>query len=256
MTLAFYTVPRTGWRIATGWAPGRGPLLVYLHGLGCAGSRDWPPVAAAPASQGRASLWVDLLGFGRSDRPPDFSYDLADQADLLLPLLAAVPGAVALVGHSLGGTLAVLVAERLMAGGRPPAAVLVAEPNLRPDDAGMSARAAAKPLERFVAAWPRWVAAFPSPHYREDMRLADPVAFHRSAASLLHHGGHMLPRLVALPAPTGYILGGQSEQATHATAQLVRAAGVAVATVPGSGHGFSADDPAGFAAAISRLLPG
>ncbi len=211
-------------------------------------------MAGAPALQGRASLWVDLLGFGRSPRPQDYSYDLADQAEVLAELLMAGGEPLVLIGHSMGGTLAVMLAEKLHQLGAPLKAVLVAEPNLRPEDAGMSARAASKPLERFVQAWPRWVETFPSAHYRKDMELADPVAFHRSAVSLVRHGAAMLERLVRLPVPRGYILGGLSEPFTQETARLVAEAGVPVATVERSGHGFSADDPEGFAAAIAGLL--
>lgn len=250
-----YQVPGTSWQMATGRTEGHGPLLIYLHGLGCAGSRDWPPVAAAPALAGWASRWVDLLGFGQSDRPDEFSYDLADQADLLASLLASENVPTALVGHSMGGTLAVMLAERLIGLGRAPAAVVVAEPNLRPDDASMSARAAAKTPERFIAAWPRWVETFPSPHYQANMQLASPLAFHRSAVSLTRHGSAMLERLARLPVPRGYVLGARSDDSTHETARLTAAAGVPVMTVPESGHGFSEDDPAGFAHAIVQLLP-
>lgn len=257
--VSVYMVPDHSWRIVWERHEGDGPLLVYLHGLGCAGSRDWHPVAVSPALAGRASLWVDLLGFGQSDHPHDFGYDLAEQAELLATLLAA-PGVVpaaepfVLVGHSMGGTLAILLAERLLALGRTPAAVLVAEPVLRPADAGMSAIAASKSESRFTAAWSRWVEFFPSAHYRENMRLAAPVGFHRSAVSLVHHGATMLERFVRLPLLKGYVLGAKSNAATHETARLVAAAGIPVAHVNGSGHGFSEDDPSGFAAAIADLL--
>ncbi|MDB4896163.1 MAG: hypothetical protein JWN15_2425 [Firmicutes bacterium] len=259
--MEFHTVPAKGWRIAMGRAAGVGPLLVYLHGLGCAGSQDWPPVAAAPALAGRASLWVDLPGFGRSDRPSGFSYDLADQADLLTELLAPGAGVVpagtpiALIGHSMGGTLAVLVAERLIAARRPPVALVLAEAILNPGDAATSARVAAKSEARFVSAWPRWVQAFPSPFYREEMRLADPTAYYCTAVSLMRHSEQILERFLALPVPTkGFIAGGRSDPPIHRTARRLAAAGLPIATVPGSGHGFSEDDPAGLAAAIAGFV--
>lgn len=242
-----------GWRIASGRVFGEGPLLVYLHGLGCAGSRDWAPVATSPQLAGGASMWVDLLGFGQSDRPSDFSYDLTAQADLLVELLEGESGPLVLIGHSMGGTLAVILAERLQV--NPPLAVLVAEPNLEPDPTSMSARAAAKDPEQFFAAWPRWVETFPSAHYRENIRLADPVAFHRSSVSLVRHSEGMLKRFLRLPVAKGYIMGGQSSESTHRVAGHVRAAGIGVEVVPASGHGFSEDDPHGFGAAINRLLP-
>ena len=243
-------------RLASGRVDGEGPLLVYLHGLGCAGSRDWPPVAGSLPLAGRASLWLDLLGFGSSPRPAGFGYDLDEQAAAVAGTLAAEAAPLALVGHSMGGTIAVMVAERLVAAGRPPVAVVLAEPNLRPEDASTSARVAALPEAAFVAAWPRFVAGVESPWYRESVRLADPVAYHRSAASLVAHGQAMLSRFAALPvARKAYVLGGRSDAATHETARLVAASGIEVVTVAGSGHEFSADDPAGFAAAIAEAVP-
>ncbi|NMO15026.1 alpha/beta fold hydrolase [Pyxidicoccus fallax] len=248
-------LPGTRYRILRGRSSGTGPVIVYLHGLGCAGSRDWPPVAHGDALDGHASIWVDLLGFGQSDKPQDFSYELTEQARLLVELLGTNVGPVALVGHSMGGTLALLVAEELISAGRPPAALLVAEPNLRAEDATGSAVAAATPVSDFIANWPRWVASMDSPHYRETVRLADPLAFHRSATSLVRVGQGLIPRLAALPVPVkGYILGERSDANTHETARQVAAAGIPIVTVPASGHGFSEDNPEGFARAIAELL--
>jgi pimeloyl-ACP methyl ester carboxylesterase len=248
-------IPGTGAHFVGTRTPGPGPLIVYLHGLGCAGSRDWPPVARSAALAGRASLWLDLPGFGLSERPRDFSYALPDQARLVAEVLAREPQPVALVGHSMGGTLALLVAEALTRAGRPPAALVVAEPNLRREDATGSAVAAATPLDAFVARWGQWVASIPSPTYRESVRLADPVAFHRSATSLVQVGQGLIPRLAVLPVPVrGYVLGALSDEATHETARQVASTGVPVVTVERSGHGFSEDNPEGFGRAIVQLL--
>ncbi|MCP3145217.1 alpha/beta fold hydrolase [Pyxidicoccus xibeiensis] len=251
-------VPGMRHRILRGRSSGAAQVLVYLHGLGCAGSRDWPPVAHSAALSHHASIWFDLLGFGQSDRPQDFSYELAEQARLLAALLASRAGPVALVGHSMGGTLGILVAEELTRAGRPPAALLVAEPNLRPEDATGSAVAAATPLDVFVAKWDQFVESMSAPSYRESLRMADPVAFHRSATSLVRLGqGGLIPRLAALPVPVkGYILGALSDETTHETARQVAAAGIPVATVEASGHGFSEDNPEGLGSAIALLLTG
>lgn len=247
----------TALALASETIAGSGPLIVYLHGLGCAGSRDWPPVAAH--LKGRANMWIDLAGFGRSPRPNTFRYTLEEQAQLLVGMLSASPEAarqpVALVGHSMGGTLAVLVAELLLAKGRAPEAVILAEPNLRPEDATGSARAAAMPEDTFVAGWSGWIEQMDSAWYREMLRMADPIAYHRSASSLVKHGATALERFAALPVRRkAYVLGGQSDDETKETARLVQQRGIPVLTVPRSGHGFGSDDPAGFAKAIDDAL--
>ena len=79
---------------------GEGPPVLLLHGLG-ASSRYWETMVEA--SSGYAGVAPDLLGFGRSPKPSDASYDLACHVETLAPLLA--PGAV-VVGHSTGAILA------------------------------------------------------------------------------------------------------------------------------------------------------
>lgn len=83
---------------------GEGPPVVLVHGLG-ASSRYWETLAEA--SSGYAAVAPDLLGFGRSPKPPDASYDVACHVDALAPLVA--PGAV-VVGHSTGAILAAALA--------------------------------------------------------------------------------------------------------------------------------------------------
>ncbi|MFP2927109.1 alpha/beta fold hydrolase [Pyxidicoccus sp. 3LG] len=248
-------LPGLRYRVLRGRSSGEGPVLVYLHGLGCAGSRDWPPVFHSAALAHHASIWFDLLGFGQSDRPQEFSYELTEQARLLAAMLGTY-SQLALVGHSMGGTLGILVAEELIRAGKPPAALLVAEPNLRPEDATGSAVAAATPLDVFVAKWEQFVESMSSTAYRESLRMADPVAFHRSATSLVRVGQQgLIPRLAALPVPVkGYILGGLSDETTRETARQTAAAGIPVVTVEGAGHGFSEDNPEGLGRAIAGLL--
>lgn len=83
---------------------GEGPPVVLLHGLG-ASSRYWETLAEA--SCGYAGVAPDLLGFGRSPKPPDATYDAACHLEALLPLLS--PGAV-VVAHSTGAILAAALA--------------------------------------------------------------------------------------------------------------------------------------------------
>ena len=84
---------------------GQGPPVVLLHGLG-ASSRYWEPLAEA--SSGYAAVAPDLLGFGRSPKPPHASYDVACHLEALAPLLPAGPAVV--VAHSTGAIVAAALA--------------------------------------------------------------------------------------------------------------------------------------------------
>lgn len=89
------------------WGRGDAPPLVLLHGLG-EGMDDWADVAPALAAD-RQVYAVDLRGHGRSDWPGDYSLELM-RDDVLGFLDALSPDAVDLIGHSMGGLVAYLLA--------------------------------------------------------------------------------------------------------------------------------------------------
>ncbi|SOE94066.1 alpha/beta hydrolase fold [Burkholderia sp. D7] len=110
--------------------PGSGTPLVFIHGLGCASSRDYPQVIADPALTGRRSILVDLLGSGYSDRPERFGYRVEDHARIVVELIESLEREVDLFGHSMGGTVAIVAATMAP---REVRRLVLAEPNL---DAG------------------------------------------------------------------------------------------------------------------------
>jgi pimeloyl-ACP methyl ester carboxylesterase len=92
--------------------PGRAPATVWLHhGVGTAAA--WRSVLPGAAS-GRRALAYDRRGFGGSDRGRDIGPSLFDDgaADLAGLLLDRVAAPAHLVGHSDGGTIALLCAAR------------------------------------------------------------------------------------------------------------------------------------------------
>ncbi len=91
-------------------AEGRGrETVVYLHGV-LASSASWKHVLASAAA-GRPAIAVDFPGFGCSDRPWPFDYTVSGEAAALLAYLDARRiERVVLVGNSLGGSVAMVVA--------------------------------------------------------------------------------------------------------------------------------------------------
>ncbi|MFF5126047.1 alpha/beta fold hydrolase [Streptomyces syringium] len=84
------------------------PPLVLLHALG-ENAADWDAVAPAFARHRRV-LALDLRGHGRSDWPGDYSLELM-QVDVIRFLDVLGLGQVDLIGHSMGGIVAYLLAE-------------------------------------------------------------------------------------------------------------------------------------------------
>jgi pimeloyl-ACP methyl ester carboxylesterase len=85
------------------------PTVLLLHGTG-ATAQDWDTVAA-PLSQDREVLAVDLRGHGLSDWPGDYSLQLFTE-DVVGLLERLDPAPVDLIGHSLGGLVALASAAQ------------------------------------------------------------------------------------------------------------------------------------------------
>lgn len=88
---------------------GDGPPMVLLHGLGERAS-GWDPVRPALAAD-HTTYAVDLRGHGDSDWPGVYSHDVIE-ADVtgLLDRLGLTR--VVLVGHSMGGSVALRIASQ------------------------------------------------------------------------------------------------------------------------------------------------
>ncbi|MEU1516433.1 alpha/beta hydrolase [Streptomyces sp. NPDC005811] len=231
--------------------PGDEPARVYVHGLGSVSAVYHAHVAARPELVGRRSLFVDLPGHGISDRPEDFGYTLEDHADALAAALdTARVRAAELVAHSMGGSVAIVLAHR-----RPDmvARLVLTEANLDafPPSAAGSAAIASFTEEEFLDDGYARVLDRVGPLWAATMRLADPRALYRSAVALrrgsdpvmreILAGLHMVDRV--------YLQGERSGPLDGADA--LEKAGVRVVTVPDAGHNVMFDAADSFVAAVA-----
>jgi pimeloyl-ACP methyl ester carboxylesterase len=87
------------------------PAILLVHGMISDGS-TWSRPAAGFAEAGYRVIVPDLLGHGSSDKPADGGYHLRDFADSLHPLLLELGvRSVTVIGHSLGGAIAMQLAH-------------------------------------------------------------------------------------------------------------------------------------------------
>ncbi|MEM1370873.1 MAG: alpha/beta hydrolase [Pseudomonadota bacterium] len=95
---------------------GQGRPVLLLHGL-AASTYSWRRIVHQLARRNRV-IALDLKGFGRSDKPFDTAYTPADHADAVVAFIRKTRlRRLTLVGHSYGGAIALLVADRLRRAG-------------------------------------------------------------------------------------------------------------------------------------------
>jgi pimeloyl-ACP methyl ester carboxylesterase len=90
--------------------PKGGPVVVLVHGLS-GRAENWQSLAPYLVKAGYRVYMLDLLGFGRSEKPEDFSYSMEDQAAIVDGALDALGlKRVDLGGWSMGGWIVQRVA--------------------------------------------------------------------------------------------------------------------------------------------------
>jgi pimeloyl-ACP methyl ester carboxylesterase len=235
--------------------PGQGIPTLFVHGIGCASSCDYPGVVAAPELSGHRRVLVDLLGFGFSDRPADFSYTIQDHAKTIVALVdhLALPS-LNLFGHSMGGAVAIAAATLL---GERVRHLVLGEPNLEQGGGFFSRKIAATTEADYVqtghAALIAESAADGSDIWAASMSASAPYAVHRSAVSLIE-GSHPSWReqLHSMQMPRTVIFGARS--LPDVDTERLPTAGVNVTVVENAGHSMAWENPAGLAAAIRQAL--
>src|SRR5665648_169975 len=108
-----YLIYKTGYIMRYHDFSGEDMPILFIHGLGCAGSFDYPEVAAQDSLKNHRRILVDLLGAGYSDKPKEFTYTVEDHARYLQEFISFLNlGPFILFGHSLGGAIVLTLADK------------------------------------------------------------------------------------------------------------------------------------------------
>ncbi|MCX4160178.1 MULTISPECIES: alpha/beta fold hydrolase [Paraburkholderia] len=235
--------------------PGQGTPTLFIHGLGCASSCDYPGVVTAPALAGHRMLLVDLLGYGFSDRPTDFAYTVEDHAQTIVALADHLSlSALNLFGHSMGGAVAIAAARVL---GERVGRLVLSEPNMEPGGGFYSRKIAALSEADYVRTGHAELVAASAKDgddiWAASMLVSAPYAVHRSAMSLVEGSDpSWREQLFAMTMPRTVVFGERS--LPDADTERLPAGGVNVAIVENAGHSMAWDNPAGLALAIRHGL--
>ncbi|MBA3293778.1 MAG: alpha/beta hydrolase [Geodermatophilaceae bacterium] len=225
-----------------------GRVHVYLHGLGSSSVTYFAQSVAHPALSGPRSLLLDLLGFGLSDRPRSFGYSLEDHARSVATVLDALEvDAANVVGHSMGGSAAIMLAAQ-----RPDLVnrLVLAEPNLDPSP---RPRIEGYTEDEFTADGFGSALASIDSEWAATMRLADPIAVYRSERGLGRGTTPMMRQVLKdLGIPRTVLVGELSDDLDGAD-ELI-AAGVSIVPIAGAGHNSMVDNPEDFAVETARAF--
>ncbi|WP_312686482.1 alpha/beta hydrolase [Kosakonia sp.] len=231
--------------------PGKGDPVVFIHGLGCASSYEYPRVVADPAFGGRRAILIDLPGCGYSERPASFSYRTSDQASVVVELLDHLQlTALWLYGHSMGGSIAIEVAAMIPERVR---ALAVSEPNFYRGGGAFSREIAAQAEADFVTCGYAVMLAKEKTPWAGSLQSDAPWAVWRGAKSLVDG---IEPSWMALftqfPHPRTLIFGALS--LPDQGAQDVYDQGIDVRIIPQAGHSMSWEQPAALAQALAAFI--
>ena len=240
--------------------PGEGPPLLWLHGWQCSSTGELMTAAVQPQLRGRRSLLIDFLGHGYSDRPPEFAYTREAHARTIVALIDALGlSECAVVGHSMGGAVAVHVAAD-----RPEivSLLIMAEGAI---DAGGEKPFGGMTEDRFVTHGFRELLEAQADEAKAQpgglraahlgiTRAADPLALHREGVSLQRGTNPSVRSLLhGLPMQRWFLQGELSDRQPDQEHELA-AMGVGWMVVPQTGHAMGIQNPEGLAQAISEVV--
>lgn len=64
--------------------PGSGDPVVFIHGLGCASSYEYPRIVSDARFGARRAILIDLPGSGYSDKPVQYRYRTKKKSSFIL----------------------------------------------------------------------------------------------------------------------------------------------------------------------------
>ena len=226
-----------GEKISANIREGTSGDILLIHGLGCS-KESFDKVFEGKWFEGQRLIAPDLLGFGNSSKPQEYSYTMAQHARCLHGLLnkLKVTNPV-IIAHSMGGAIGLLLIEMLSS----VKYFFCLEGNLLDEDCTISKEVASQSEDDFI------VNSYNVNPIKYRCRQLDsepdssPIGYYRSSVSLVEksESGELLAKFKELSYPKTYIYGYENRN-TKAVRALE---GYDVVEIENCGHFMLNDNP-------------
>lgn len=234
---------------------GAGVPIIFLHGLGCASSFEYPGIAMAEPLANKHTILVDFFGSGYSDWPSDFGYRVEDHAQVIFELVEHLGfDVVDIYGHSLGGTVAIEAATLLKDRVR---RLVLSEANLDKGGGQFSRDIASVSEEVYVREKHLQTVehsiASGNAEWAATLRLSDPRSVYHGAKSLVEGSASDWRQLFYEHTSLKSFVFGERSLPNPDTDVLTEK-GIGTDVVRKAGHSMGLENPEGLAAAIGKAL--
>ncbi|WED25229.1 alpha/beta hydrolase [Vibrio sp. DW001] len=253
-----YYIDSIGVRLCYQDLSGEDTPIVFIHGLGCASSFDYPAVVTIGKLNNHRRVLVDLLGSGFSDKPNSFSYEISAHAEYLKEFLTSLGfEEFYLYAHSMGGAIALELVNLMQSAIK---GIILSESNLDNGGGMFSQKVAAITEADYVRFGHENLVSKNSAEsetsaicWSLSMNISSPQAIYRESISLING---RIPSwreiLYSLDIPKTYLFG--SDSLPDSDFEILPYHGVKVDVVPDAGHSMAWENPTGLASAIANAL--
>lgn len=233
--------------------PGSGEPVVFIHGLGCASSYEYPRIVCDTRFGDRRAILIDLPGSGYSEKPEKYRYSTSEQAQVVVELLNHLGlDHFWLYGHSMGGSIAIETAVLLQPRVK---GLIVSEPNFHAGGGIFSRSIAAQTEQRFLEqGYNEMLRAETSP-WAGSLQSNAPWAVWRGATSLVEGvKPDWEDKFLSLTCPITLVFGEWS--LPDEDFNRLQQKGVAIKIIPNAGHSMSWENPSALSQALANFFDG
>lgn len=239
---------------------GKSIPVLFVHGLGNAAS-NFDDMIGQPALANHRLIALDLPGCGRSPYPPQHALDI----DSLVMIVESFVRRLALedyllVGASMGGLVALLLAERHP---ERPVGFLNVEGNLAPEDCLFSRQVVPHTFDEFERnVFPRIIKDLGAKEGRgfaehlKVLALANPRAYYDFSFQTVEYSdkGRLLDRFLGLSIPCHFVYGSRNRGLSYLP--RLRESSCTVTEIDGADHFLFYDAPGDFADCVLMAAGG